>query len=275
MGRLAVAQLCCTPDRERNLAAARAAVTRAKADGAEFVCLPEACDFLGTTREETLALAEPLNGPLMQRYRALAAEHKVWLSLGGLHELAADSGGRMHNTHALIDSRGGVAATYRKMHLFDAYHLRESDTTAPGNQVVVARDTPVGDVGLTTCYDLRFPRLYATLARAGVHVALVPSAFLPRTGAAHWHVLLRARAVENQIFVAAAAQVGAHGAGRVSYGHSLVVGPWGDVLTDAREEPHAVHTVEIERDRIAALRKSMPVATHERDDIFGKLPNLE
>lgn len=272
MGRLAIVQLCCTPDRERNLAAVRAAVVRAKAEGGELVCFPEACDFLGTSRRETLALAEPLNGPLLQQYRAMAAEHGVWMSLGGVHEAAGD--GRLYNTHVMIDGLGRIQGTYRKMHLFDAYHLRESDTTVAGDKIVVVRGTPVGDVGLTTCYDVRFPRLYATLANADVDVVLVPSAFLPRTGEAHWHVLLRARAIENQIYLAAAAQVGEHGAGRVSYGHSLVVGPWGDVHVDAGVEPYCVHAVDIEVSNISKLREAMPVAQHRRDDVFGLFPRV-
>lgn len=274
MGRLAVAQMRCGADKGKNLEAARAAVLAGKAGMADMVCLPEAADYLGVKKEEVLGLAEPLDGPLVGKLRALAAERDVWLSVGGLHELSP-TGDSLYNAHIMLSNTGDLVATYRKLHLFDAYHLRESDTTAAGSELVIARGTPVGDVGLTTCYDLRFPRLYQSLARSGAHVVLAPSAFLPQTGAAHWETLLRARAIENQVYVAAPAQVGAHGGGRESYGHSMVVGPWGDVLWDAGEVEGAVQTVDIDLKRIEGLRAKMPVAAHRRDDLFGSPPTFE
>ena len=271
MTRLAVAQLCCTPDFEKNFTAVKNAVTKAREAGAQFVCLPEACDYLGTG-PDTVKYAQPLDGPLMQRYRALAAETGVWISLGGVHELLSDGSNGMANSHVVLNPEGEIAAVYRKMHLFDACKMRESDTTTAGNEIVVVRDTPVGDVGLSTCYDVRFPRLYQALARAGANLVLVPSAFMPKTGEAHWHVLLRARAIENGVYVAAAAQVGVHGGGRKSYGHSLVVGPWGDVLADGGEVHNAVKCVDIDQKRIAEVAEILPVHHHRRDDVFGTLP---
>lgn len=154
--------------------------------------------------------------------------------------------------------------------------MSEADNTAPGQQLAIARDTPVGNVGLSTCYDLRFPALYETLRKAGADVLLVPSAFFPGTGSAHWHTLLRARAIENQCYVAAAAQVGTHEeARRVSYGHALIVEPFGAVLADAGPDKSPVLvSAEIDRERIESVRINMPVIRHRRDDILGPVADL-
>lgn len=274
MGRLAVCQQRYGPDKEKNWWSTHSAVVAGKASMADLVCLPEAADFIGVKKEDVLGLAEPLDGPLFGKFRALAAERRVWLSVGGLHELS-ETGDSIYNTHIMLSDTGEIVAKYRKLHLFDAYHLRESDSTTAGDELVIARGTPVGDVGLTTCYDLRFPRLYQALANSGAHVILAPSAFLPRTGAAHWETLIRARAIENQVYVAAAAQVGTHGNGRESYGHSMVVGPWGDVLCDIGNVDGAVQMVEIDLKRIEELRAKMPVGAHRRDDVFGSLPAFD
>lgn len=198
-------------------------------------------------------LASPLSGALFTAYRALAAEHGIWISFGGFHEQPITSpaaparGGspnvdhddtRIRNTHVIVDAAGEVAAAYRKVHLFDVNipdgpQLRESRSTAPGADLVTCEHSPIGCLGLSVCYDLRFPEVYSALRDRGAEVLLMPSAFMVKTGQAHWHTLLRARAIETQCFVVAAAQCGAHNPRRSSYGHSLVVDPWGSCAVRA------------------------------------------
>lgn len=224
--RVGVGQLTATSDHASNLAAASQLCRQAKSAGACLLCLPEAFSFIGAAAAETVAQAEPLSGPRLGAYRALAREHGLWLSLGGFHEAGAP-GGRVFNTHVVLDAAGATRAEYRKIHLFDVDVpdgpvLMESRSTAPGDAacvVVDATDELGFTFGLTTCYDLRFPELYVALARSsGCHAILVPSAFTRPTGAAHWHLLLRARAVESQAYVLAAAQSGTHNEKRASYG---------------------------------------------------------
>lgn len=267
VGRLAVVQLCSKINVTANIETARTAVTQAAAAGASFVCLPEAADYLGGPRQKKLALAQPLSGTTVASYCSLARANNVWLSFG-VHESCSDSDTRYYNTHVVADSKGVIRGVYRKLHLFDACGIRESDTTIPGSQVVLVRDTPVGTIGLTTCYDVRFPCLYQVLARAGADVVLVPSAFLPVTGKAHWEVLLRARAVENGFWVAGAAQVGAHDEKLSTYGHSLVVDPWGDVMCDLGTDIGAVGLVHIDPQRTQQVRQRLPLHMHRRDDVL-------
>lgn len=251
--------------------------------GSAMLCLPESFDYL-TSPSSSPSLSHSLSGPLLSRYHALSSRTGLWLSLGGFHErhplLPAT---HCFNTHVLLapTSPSRPAAVYRKLHLFDAVlpsgrRVSEARSTAPGQQLVVARNTPIGDVGLSTCYDLRFPALYEALRNAGAHVLLVPSAFFPATGAAHWHVLLRARAIENQCYVAAAAQVGRHEhARRDSYGHALIVEPFGHVLADAGpEDSPVVVTAAVEPHTIDRVRTDMPVRRHRRDDVLGPIVEL-
>ena len=247
--RLGVVQLCSTDHTGANFATASRLVRQGAAEGCEIICLPEAFAYLG--KPGTKPIGQGLDSPLFASYCALAKECDVWLSLGGFMEGGA-AGGRIYNTHALISPKDGrVIGRYRKLHLFDAAvdgGWKESRATDAGNEVVVvasgaasssaggrnASDSslPPVAIGMSTCYDMRFPELYVQLREAGSELILVPSAFMPTTGAAHWEVLLRSRAIETQCFVVAAAQAGQHNAKRASYGHSLVVSPWGEVLLD-------------------------------------------
>lgn len=271
MTRLAVAQLTSTTSQPANLSAVRELAALAAASDATMLALPECFDYIGA-KGTSLRIAEPLSGPRLATYRALAAETGIWLSLGGFHELGPDAH-RVYNTHVVLDASGAIRAAYRKIHLFDAClptaPMRESDSTAPGDELVVVHGTPVGDVGVSTCYDVRFPGMYAALRAKGAEVILVPAAFHPVTGAAHWHTLVRARAIETQCYVAAAAQVGTHDCGRVSYGHALAVGPWGEVLNDAgpREAPK-IYTMDVDLARLKDVRARMPVVEHARPDIY-------
>jgi predicted amidohydrolase len=235
--RVAVAQMNSTADVEANLASAERLVAEAAGQGARFVGLPENFAFL---RSEGEPVPEPqdLDGPWVSRMAAAARRHAVMLLLGSLPErIPGDR--RVFNTSVLLGPDGRRLASYRKIHLFDIdlpglEHLKESRAVRPGEEPVVA-ETDIGRIGLTICYDLRFPELYRRLTREGARILAVPSAFTDRTGRDHWEVLLRARAIENLAFVLAPAQWGAHGRGRASWGHALVVDPWGTVLAEVAE----------------------------------------
>eukprot|EP00201_Polytomella_parva_P009042 CAMPEP_0175061092 /NCGR_PEP_ID=MMETSP0052_2-20121109/13395_1 /TAXON_ID=51329 ORGANISM="Polytomella parva, Strain SAG 63-3" /NCGR_SAMPLE_ID=MMETSP0052_2 /ASSEMBLY_ACC=CAM_ASM_000194 /LENGTH=222 /DNA_ID=CAMNT_0016326913 /DNA_START=399 /DNA_END=1067 /DNA_ORIENTATION=- len=204
----------------------------------------------------------------MTRYRSLARDHNLWLSLGGFQETGPDPD-HVYNTHVIVDSQGEIRSAYRKIHLFDVDvpngpSLRESRTTAPGSKLVTCRTTPLGTIGLTVCYDLRFPELYQQLTwEKGAQTLVIPAAFTHVTGKAHWELLLRARAVECQSFVVAAAQAGQHNEKRTSYGRSLVVDPWGEVVA-ALEDPWetGVAVAEIDLARVGEVRGRMPIQRH-------------
>ncbi|NXF99039.1 NIT1 amidase, partial [Sakesphorus luctuosus] len=272
---VAVAQVTSTPDKEHNWCQCSALVREAAARRARLVFLPEGFDFIGTGPEQSLHLAEPLHGHTVGRYRQLARECDVWLSLGGFHERGSDwdTTGRIYNCHILLDNSGEVVATYRKTHLFDvelpgSVSLQESSFTNPGPALVPPVDTPVGKLGLAVCYDLRFPELALALRGAGAQILTYPSAFTVPTGAAHWEVLLRARAIECQSYVVAAAQTGRHHEGRVSFGHSLVADPWGTVVAQCQEGP-GLCFADIDLQFLERVRREMPVQGHRRHDLYG------
>lgn len=200
----------------------------------------------------------------------------MWLSLGGFHERGHDweSDRRIYNSHIIINDKGDIISVYRKSHLFDVelpekgVSLKESAFTIPGPSLTSPVQTPIGKVGLGICYDLRFPELSAALQRHGAEILTYPSAFTVATGAAHWEVLLRARAIETQCFVLAAAQVGRHHEKRSSYGHALAVDPWGEVLGDCGGEKPGMVLVEIDLEKVRSTRRNMPVRQHRRDAGF-------
>ena len=261
----AVVQMTSTADAERNLAAAETLVARAAARGASFVGLPENFAYL---RSEGEPVPEPqaLDGPWVTRMSDLARRLGVALLLGSLPEKVPGEK-RVRNTSVLLGPDGGTLAVYRKIHLFDVdlpgmEHLKESRAVIAGDEVVVA-EAPFGRLGLSICYDLRFPELYREMARRGARVLAVPSAFTERTGRDHWEVLLRARAIENLAYVFAPAQAGVHGEGRVSYGHALIVDPWGVVLARV-PEGEGVAVAEMDFDRQDRVRRELPALAHAR-----------
>lgn len=265
--RIAIAQMQSGIDPQANAAALVDAVGTAAAGGAVMLFTPEMSGLLDRDRARASAhiRVEEQDIVLSQLCEA-AAKHGIWVSLGSL-ALKGGSKGRLVNRSFLIDSAGAVRARYDKMHLFDVdlpsgESWRESAAYAPGEEAVVA-DTPVGRLGLSICYDLRFPALYAALSAAGATVLSIPAAFTAPTGRAHWHVLMRARAIENAAWVIAAAQTGQHEDGRVTYGHSLVVDPWGEVVLDMGEEP-GVGFAEIDPARGDEVRTQIPVLQHRR-----------
>ena len=254
------------PDPARNLDQALALLKRAAAEGATLVGLPENFELMGPA-EQKRANASALDGPMLGPLRAAARELSIWVLAGSFAETIPGDTSRIYNTSALLDPAGELAAVYRKIHLFDVEigdgaQYRESALVAPGKSLCVA-ETPLGQVGLSVCYDLRFPELYRELVRLGADLLAVPAAFTEKTGRDHWEILLRARAIENQCFVFAPAQTGEHPGNRRTWGHALIVDPWGKVLADAGSGV-GVAVADLDLDALRELRRSMPVLGHRR-----------
>lgn len=264
--KLALLQMTGGIDPAANAASIVAAVEQAAAAGAAMLFTPEMSGLVDRDRARSAgAITDEAADPVLAAVRGAARRHGLWVHLGSLALRGA--GGRMANRGFVIDAAGEVCARYDKLHLFDVdlptgESWRESAAYAPGDEAVVA-ETPLGSLGLSICYDLRFPDLYRALTDAGADVLSVPAAFTRPTGAAHWHVLLRARAIEAGAFVVAAAQTGEHADGRATYGHSLVVDPWGEVLLDMGEEA-GLGIVDIDPARLAEVRARIPALTHRR-----------
>ena len=262
----ACVQLASDVEPDANVTAAADAIRRARDAGADIILTPETTDMMEMKRRDAFAKAkDEAAHPGLARLRALAAEFGCWLLIGSLVIRLSDE--RLANRSFLIDPAGRVAARYDKIHMFDVevpdgQSYRESKAYQPGGTAVIA-DLPWGRLGLTVCYDLRFAQLYRALAQAGADFLTVPSAFTRLTGRAHWHVLLRARAIETGCFVLAPAQCGETSQGRQTYGHSLIVAPWGEVLAEAGEEP-AVILAEIDPARVAEARAMIPALAHDR-----------
>jgi predicted amidohydrolase len=262
-GRVTVAciQVSSERDVEPNIATVGALVRGARDAGAEFILTPENVLMLEPWREPKFAKAEDEAQPHgILAFRSLARETGAWLLAGSL-AVRVPGEDRLANRSYLFDPSGGIVARYDKIHMFDVdlgkgESYRESAQFRPGDTAVLA-DTPWGKLGMTVCYDLRFPTLYGTLAKAGARLLSIPSAFTVPTGEAHWHTLLRARAIETGCFVLAPAQTGTHAEGRRTYGHSLIIDPWGKVLADAGTEVGFV-TAELDLARIDEARASVP-----------------
>jgi deaminated glutathione amidase len=244
MTKIALAQTTTGDDFGANLEAADRMVREAAENGAALLAFPEVFLYLGGYKGK-LKVAEPLDGAIVSRFREAAARHGMMLLLGSIHERIPDDASRVYNTSVLIGANGEVLASYRKLKLFDvalpAMKIKESDSIAPGDAVPPVVDTPIGKLGLTICFDLRFSDLYLDLRRRGAEIVFIPSNFTAPTGAAHWEVLIRARAVEGQYFVVAPAQTGKHNAKYRSYGHSMLVDPWGKVVAMAPADPGVIY----------------------------------
>ncbi|MBW2313410.1 MAG: carbon-nitrogen hydrolase family protein [Deltaproteobacteria bacterium] len=266
--RAAVVQMCSTDDLAANLKAAEGFVREAALAGAEFVALPE--NFAFMRREgQPMPCRQEVEGEIIGQVRAWARELGVWILAGTFPEVVAGDPARFHNTSVLVSAAGAVEAVYRKIHLFDVDlsasgggEYRESTHVAPGSELVVA-ETPFGGLGLSVCYDLRFPELYREMAKRGARFLAVPSAFTPHTGKDHWEVLLRARAIENQSFVLAPAQAGRHGPDRASYGRSMIIDPWGLVLAQAGDRPGVV-VADCRVEDLEQIRAGLPALRHRR-----------
>jgi predicted amidohydrolase len=266
--RIALYQARTGIDPGANASALVAAVGEAAAGGAAILFTPEMSGLLDRDRARAAAhLRTEAEDPVLAAVRSAAARAGIWVHLGSLAILGEDIDGKLRNRGYLITAAGGLSTTYDKIHLFDVdlpggESWRESASYAPGDRTVVA-DTPAGPLGLSICYDLRFPDLYRALTDAGARVLAIPAAFTVPTGRAHWHVMLRARAIEGGAFVVAAAQSGRHEDGRDTYGHSLVVGPWGEVLLDMGEG-EGIGFAELDLAEVEAVRARLPALRHRR-----------
>jgi predicted amidohydrolase len=259
-------QLRSSGDVAENIRAASALVREAAGQGARFIATPENTNIMAQdSRAKLAATTDEPRDPSLAAFAALAKDLKVWLLIGSLHIKVSET--KTANRSYLFAPDGSVRARYTKIHLFDSTpasgeSYRESSTVEPGHEAVLA-DTEFGALGMTVCYDLRFPQLYRRLARKGAFAFAIPSAFTVPTGEAHWHVLMRARAIENGAFVIAPAQGGLHENGRRTYGHSLVVAPWGEILVEAGTDPGVIYA-KIDTALVAEARGKVPSLQHDR-----------
>ena len=268
----ALLQITSGDDPVANLAMVSAMVEKAAAAGAGFILTPEVTNIVSSNRVQRDKVVQAQGDDItLAGMRAQAAQLGIWLSVGSLLIKTGEPDERVANRSFLIDPTGAIAAQYDKIHLFDvtvspSETYRESAAVRPGNRAVIAQ-TPFGTVGLTVCYDVRFPQLHRALAQAGAGIILQPAAFSTVTGAAHWEPLLRARAIETGCYVLAAAQTGLHpsntGEVRRTWGHSMAISPWGEVLVDAGTAP-GIHYVELDLAQVAQARARIPALTHDR-----------
>ncbi|MEQ6249486.1 carbon-nitrogen hydrolase family protein [Sulfitobacter sp. HNIBRBA3233] len=271
--RAALLQLNVSDDPVANLPVTLAMAADAAGQGADMIFTPEVTNCVSTNRDHQKAVLHlQQDDPTLAALQSFAAERRVWVCIGSLALRTDDADGRFANRSFLIGPDGAIVDRYDKIHMFDVRvseteTYRESAGYRPGDRAVLAQ-TPWGQIGMTICYDMRFPALYEALARAGAQILTMPSAFSVVTGAAHWHALLRARAIENGCFVIAAAQTGTHASDanktRETYGHSLVVDPWGEVVLDAGTAP-GVYLCDIDIAAVDAARSRVPSLTHRRN----------
>jgi predicted amidohydrolase len=264
--KIAALQMVSAPDLATNLATAERLMDQAATEGAQLVSLPEYFVQMGLSETDKFQIAEALGqGPIQAMLSAKARQHAMWVAAGSIPIQTLDPA-KVTNTALLFNPQGERVARYDKLHLFSyqdgTRHLDEGRTMVAGTSVVVA-DTPFGRVGLSICYDLRFPELYRAMGK--VDLILVPSAFTVPTGTAHWHVLLRARAIENQCYVLAAAQGGTHASGRQTYGHSLLIDPWGEVVAEL-PQGEGVVMGQMDLERLKSVRHNLQALQHRRLD---------
>ena len=242
-------------------------IRAARSKGAELITTPEVVGMLEPNREKALNKAQPENyHGVLREFRALSRDLAIWLLIGSISIKL--SNGKLANRSFLINPDGQIIARYTKIHMFDVEVndgsiYRESATYQPGTSACLAR-TPWGLVGLTICYDIRFPALYRDLAKAGAKIIFIPSAFTEVTGEAHWHILQRARAIENGCFIVSAAQTGMHEQNRKTFGHSIIVDPWGNILADADKDVGFI-TADLDLNLVDEVRKKIPSLTHDRE----------
>lgn len=269
--RIALVQMDSQADREKNVRSVEAAVAKAVAGGAGFVMLPETVEYIG---EDFSGNASEIPGPVSERFGRLAGKYGIWLHAGSVTEKRK---GKPCNLTMLFGPDGRLAARYRKVHLFDVDVeegpvYRESDEIAPGDRLALA-DTALGRIGLSICYDLRFPQLYGLYADWGAEILTVAANFTDVTGEAHWEPLLRARAIENTCYVLACGQCGVKPAFR-AHGHSMIIDPWGRVLAEAGEEPEILYAW-LEPETLEAARRQIPCLKNQRRDLYTVKANGE
>ena len=264
---VAVLQYCAGPDQASTLPVVRRLIIEAATSGAAFICLPECANFLAKDRVALRELAEDeASSQSLSCLRELAKTYQIHVNAGSLM-MRADADDRQANRSYLIGPEGTILARYDKIHMFDAdvgdgRQYRESQHFKPGDALVYCK-TAIGHIGLSICYDIRFPHLYRQLGQAGAEIITIPAAFTQTTGEAHWHVLQRARAIETGSFILAAAQCGKHSDGRQTYGHSLIINPWGEILADAGDRAEGFVQTEINLDQVKQARKALRHLKHQ------------
>lgn len=269
MERIGLIQMTSSSDVNENLIYIEQQTTLLAKQGAKWVVTPENAVVFGNKENYHNSAEELGDGPVQERISRLAVEQQVWVLIGSMPILrtSAESQG-VATTSILFNPQGQIVAHYDKLHMFDVdvaddhKRYRESETFTPGNNIVVA-ETPFAKLGLSICYDVRFPNLYAELRRLGAQILLVPAAFTAVTGKAHWEVLLRARAIENQCWVIAVGQGGHHACGRETWGHSMVISPWGEIIASLNQDAASL-VVDIELEQIESVRAAMPISAHTR-----------
>ncbi|XP_037032684.1 nitrilase and fragile histidine triad fusion protein NitFhit isoform X1 [Bradysia coprophila] len=276
--RIAICHMRSTNDPEKNRSQVTDIVQKAKELNANFIFLPECCDYVGGNVPETLKLSQTIDGDTMSYYKNLSKSNKVWLSIGGFHEKVPKTNDsesdKIFNSHVIVNDEGGIVGNYRKLHLFDVdtpeFKFRESKIVEGGRSILAPIPSPIGNVGVMICYDLRFPELSTLLRKQGAEILTYPSAFAYTTGEAHWETLLRARAIENQCFVVASAQIGYHNEKRRSYGNAMVVNPWGKIIAKCDNDKDVdVAVADIDLQVAVKVRQNMPCLEHRRNDIYS------
>jgi predicted amidohydrolase len=262
--RIAALQYCAGATADITFPTIETLIARAVDKGAKMVCLPEAASFLPANRDALNQLAEHTHdSPSLERLQTQATTHKIWLLVGSMLMRTEDGKNLVNRSH-VIDPNGVITAIYDKIHMFDAnvadgQIYEESAHFQAGDQPVLATADDL-KIGMTICYDLRFPHLYRQLARDGADVLMVPAAFTQNSGKAHWHILLRARAIETGCYVVAPGQMGTHADGRVTYGHSLIVAPWGEIIAEAQNDEDVIYA-DTDKSQIQSARNAIPAIT--------------
>ncbi|KAI9473442.1 MAG: carbon-nitrogen hydrolase [Benjaminiella poitrasii] len=271
----AVGQFCATSAIHLNKIACRDLIQQAARLGAKMIFLPEASDFISHTRQEAFQLTTSIDkSEFVLDLKDAAQKENIWISVG-VHESAPTN--KIYNSHIIIDNKGNLVNVYRKIHLFNVDiengpRLMESDTTIQGQEIGTPLRTPIGKLGQQTCYDMRFPEASIALRNRGAEVLAFPSAFTIKTGMAHWETLLKARAIETQSYVIAAAQTGQHNEKRASYGHAIIVDPWGTVLAQCPEHDQpSIAIAKIDLEYMKKIRTEMPVMSHRRTDLYHSI----
>jgi len=269
--KIALGQMTSTEDLNKNLEAAEKLIKSASEQQCELISLPENFAYMPLESSDAFSIAEPITGKIISQYADLARKYNIWLSLGGFQTPTQPPSNQLHNTHIIIDKLGAIKASYNKLHLFrvatQSSNHDESQNTKAGTELIVC-SSPIGKLGLSICFDLRFPEMFVKMAQAGAQIMLIPAAFFPETGRDHWETLIKARAIESQSYVCAAAQTGTHSPKRSSYGSSMIVDPWGKILAKLDGQQDIV-TAEIDLSRVEEVRKSIPVLANRNCD--GKI----
>ncbi|KXN66115.1 nitrilase and fragile histidine triad fusion protein NitFhit-like protein [Conidiobolus coronatus NRRL 28638] len=272
--KLAIAQLCSTDDVPKNLQICKDLISQAKEKEASAIFFPEATDFIGKNFQQGLTLTHEHSEKFIEGLKETAKDKEIWVGVG-VHQKAKVED-KLLNSYLLINSLGEIAQTYNKIHLFDidipnGPKLKESDKTLAGDKILEPVDTPFGKVGLAICYDIRFPQMSLKLRELGADIILYPSAFTVKTGEAHWEILNRCRAIETQTYVISPAQSGKHNEKRESYGHSMVIDPWGKKLIDLEKtllEESKLEVFDYDPELIKNCRLNMPILNHFRKDTY-------